>query len=89
MKSYVVGGAVRDELLGLPVKDRDWVVVGATPEEMAAKGFKPGVDFYLAFSPERVDPGNPHYQTNRDHHRRSDQKHRTLSHDHRRRRRQR
>jgi UDP-N-acetyl-D-glucosamine dehydrogenase len=30
---------------------------------LAAKGFKPGVDFYLAFSPERVDPGNPHYQT--------------------------
>jgi tRNA nucleotidyltransferase (CCA-adding enzyme) len=39
MKTYVVGGAVRDELLGLPVKDRDWVVVGATPEEMLAKGF--------------------------------------------------
>lgn len=31
--------------------------------ELAARGFKPGVDFYLAFSPERVDPGNPHYQT--------------------------
>ena len=30
---------------------------------LAAKGFKPGVDFYLAFSPERVDPGNPQYQT--------------------------
>src|SRR6478735_7659217 len=41
LKSYVVGGAVRDELLGVPVKDRDWVVVGATPEEMLAKGFKP------------------------------------------------
>jgi UDP-N-acetyl-D-glucosamine dehydrogenase len=31
--------------------------------ELAARGFTPGVDFYLAFSPERVDPGNPHYQT--------------------------
>ena len=31
MQAYVVGGAVRDELLGLPVVDRDWVVVGATP----------------------------------------------------------
>ncbi len=34
MKIYCVGGAVRDELLGRPVSDRDWVVVGATPEEM-------------------------------------------------------
>ena len=34
MKTYIVGGAVRDELLGLPVADRDWVVVGATPEEI-------------------------------------------------------
>lgn len=34
MKSYLVGGAVRDALLGLPVKDRDWVVVGATPQQM-------------------------------------------------------
>ena len=32
MEIYLVGGAVRDQLLGLPVKDRDWVVVGATPE---------------------------------------------------------
>ena len=37
VKDYVVGGAVRDELLGLPVKDRDYVVVGATPEEMIAR----------------------------------------------------
>ena len=34
MEIYVVGGAVRDEMLGLPVQDRDYVVVGATPEEM-------------------------------------------------------
>lgn len=40
MKIYKVGGAVRDRLLGLPVKDRDWVVVGATPEEMEAQGFR-------------------------------------------------
>ena len=52
MKAYIVGGAVRDELLGLPVKDRDWVVVGATPEEMVAKGFKPvGKDFPVFLHP--------------------------------------
>ena len=52
MKSYIVGGAVRDELLGLPVKDRDWVVVGATPEEMVAAGFKPvGKDFPVFLHP--------------------------------------
>src|SRR5262245_23571254 len=46
MKVYQVGGAVRDELLGLPVKDRDHVVVGATPEEMARLGYRPvGKDF--------------------------------------------
>ena len=36
MQIYMVGGAVRDALLGLPVADRDWVVVGATPEELLA-----------------------------------------------------
>jgi tRNA nucleotidyltransferase (CCA-adding enzyme) len=41
MKIYCVGGAVRDELMGLPVKDRDYVVVGATPEELLAQGFRP------------------------------------------------
>ena len=52
MKAYVVGGAVRDELLGLPVKDRDWVVVGAAPEEMARLGFKPvGRDFPVFLHP--------------------------------------
>jgi tRNA nucleotidyltransferase (CCA-adding enzyme) len=46
VKIYLVGGAVRDELLGLPVKERDYVVVGATPEEMVRLGFKPvGKDF--------------------------------------------
>ena len=38
---FLVGGAVRDELLGLPVKDRDWVVVGSTPAEMEARRFRP------------------------------------------------
>ena len=53
MKSYVVGGAVRDELLGLPVKDRDHVVVGATPEEMVKLGFKPvGKDFPVFLHPQ-------------------------------------
>ena len=52
MKAYVVGGAVRDRLLGLPVQDRDWVVVGATPEEMAAQGYRPvGRDFPVFLHP--------------------------------------
>ncbi|HTP63327.1 MAG TPA: multifunctional CCA tRNA nucleotidyl transferase/2'3'-cyclic phosphodiesterase/2'nucleotidase/phosphatase [Burkholderiales bacterium] len=53
MKSYIVGGAVRDELLGLPVQDRDHVVVGATPEEMTAAGFRPvGKDFPVFLHPQ-------------------------------------
>jgi len=53
VKTYVVGGAVRDELLGLPVKDRDHVVVGATPEEMVKLGYKPvGKDFPVFLHPE-------------------------------------
>ena len=53
MKTYVVGGAVRDELLGLPVKDRDHVVVGATPEEMVKLGYKPvGKDFPVFLHPQ-------------------------------------
>ncbi len=53
MKTYIVGGAVRDELLGLPVKDHDWVVVGATPEDMVARGFRPvGKDFPVFLHPE-------------------------------------
>jgi tRNA nucleotidyltransferase (CCA-adding enzyme) len=49
---YCVGGAVRDELLGLPVADRDYVVVGATPEEMIRRGFKPvGRDFPVFLHP--------------------------------------
>ncbi len=53
MKIYCVGGAVRDALLGLPVRDRDWVVVGATPEMMLAQGFTPvGRDFPVFLHPE-------------------------------------
>ncbi len=53
MKSYVIGGAVRDRLLGLPVRDRDHVVVGSTPEEMRARGFRPvGKDFPVFLHPE-------------------------------------
>jgi tRNA nucleotidyltransferase (CCA-adding enzyme) len=53
VKTYVVGGAVRDELLGLPVQDRDHVVVGATPEEMERLGYKPvGKDFPVFLHPQ-------------------------------------
>ena len=52
MRIYTVGGAVRDELLGLPVQDRDYVVVGASPEAMLAQGFKPvGKDFPVFLHP--------------------------------------
>ncbi|WP_332878014.1 multifunctional CCA addition/repair protein [Massilia sp. S19_KUP03_FR1] len=51
-KTYIVGGAVRDALLGLPIKDRDHVVVGATPEAMLAAGYKPvGKDFPVFLHP--------------------------------------
>ncbi|WP_114971713.1 multifunctional CCA addition/repair protein [Rhodoferax ferrireducens] len=53
MQIYMVGGAVRDALLGLPVKDRDWVVVGATPEALVAQGFLPvGKDFPVFLHPK-------------------------------------
>ena len=53
MKIYAVGGAVRDELLGLPVADRDYVVVGATPSHMVKLGYKPvGKDFPVFLHPE-------------------------------------
>ena len=42
MQIYMVGGAGRDRLLGLPVQDHDWVVVGATPEQMVAQGYPAG-----------------------------------------------
>jgi tRNA nucleotidyltransferase (CCA-adding enzyme) len=53
MKVYKVGGAVRDRLLGLTIKDRDWVVVGSTPEELIELGYKPvGKDFPVFLHPE-------------------------------------
>ena len=53
LTTYVVGGAVRDELLGLPIQDRDYVVVGTTPEAMVAAGFRPvGKDFPVFLHPQ-------------------------------------
>ena len=53
MKSYVVGGAVRDRLLGRPVNDRDWVVVGSTPQAMVEAGYLPvGRDFPVFLHPQ-------------------------------------
>jgi tRNA nucleotidyltransferase (CCA-adding enzyme) len=53
MEIYQVGGSIRDELLGLPVRERDWVVVGATPEEMRALGYRAvGRDFPVFLHPE-------------------------------------
>ena len=53
MKTYLVGGAVRDQLLNRPVHERDWVVVGATEEQMRALGFRPvGKDFPVFLHPE-------------------------------------
>lgn len=52
-QQYLVGGAVRDRLLGYPFSERDWVVVGATPEAMLAAGFKPvGKDFPVFLHPQ-------------------------------------
>jgi tRNA nucleotidyltransferase (CCA-adding enzyme) len=51
-KSYIVGGAVRDRLLGLTIQDRDWVVVGASPDDLLADGFTPvGKDFPVFLHP--------------------------------------
>src|SRR5450631_3219157 len=56
MKIYEVGGAVRDGLLGRANADRDYVVVGGTPEEMVARGFRPvGRDFPVFLHPETND----------------------------------
>ncbi|MGE4378000.1 MAG: multifunctional CCA addition/repair protein [Burkholderiaceae bacterium] len=53
MQIYMVGGAVRDQLLGRPVNDHDWVVVGATPEQMTALGYLPvGRDFPVFLHPQ-------------------------------------
>ncbi|MCM2339854.1 multifunctional CCA addition/repair protein [Rhodoferax sp.] len=56
MQLYMVGGAVRDALMGLPVKDRDWVVVGGTPQHMLDQGFVPvGKDFPVFLHPQTHD----------------------------------
>ena len=53
MEIYLVGGAVRDKLLGLTVTDRDWVVVGTTPDAMLALGYQPvGKDFPVFLHPK-------------------------------------
>ena len=53
MKIFQVGGSVRDDILGVEVNDKDWVVVGSSPEKMIAKGFKPiGKDFPVFLHPE-------------------------------------
>ena len=53
MKIYKVGGAVRDSLMGVKSSDKDWVVVGSSPEEMVSNGFKPiGKDFPVFLHPE-------------------------------------
>ena len=53
LQAYVVGGAVRDRLLGRPVHDRDWVVVGATVQKMLDAGFRPvGRDFPVFLQPQ-------------------------------------
>ena len=53
MKIYLVGGAVRDKILGIPVSDKDYLVVGSSPEEMVKLGFKPiGKDFPVFLHPK-------------------------------------
>jgi tRNA nucleotidyltransferase (CCA-adding enzyme) len=53
MQVYLVGGALRDRLLGRPVRERDWVVVGATPEDLIARGFTPvGREFPVFLHPQ-------------------------------------
>jgi tRNA nucleotidyltransferase (CCA-adding enzyme) len=56
MQTYLVGGAVRDSLMGITGSDRDWVVVGSTPEEMVSLGFTPvGKDFPVFLHPKTKD----------------------------------
>ena len=53
MQIYLVGGAVRDALLGIPFQERDWLVIGATPDDMVAKGYTPvGKDFPVFLHPD-------------------------------------
>jgi tRNA nucleotidyltransferase (CCA-adding enzyme) len=56
MKTYLVGGSVRDEILGLPVTDHDYVVVGSSPDEMVRRGYRPvGKDFPVFLHPENQE----------------------------------
>ena len=56
MKIYLVGGAIRDQLLGLPIGDKDWVVVGSSENEMLASGFrKVGKGFPVFLHPETYE----------------------------------
>ena len=56
MRIYLVGGAVRDKLLGLPIREKDWVVVGASPQELLDQGFKQvGKDFPVFLHPQTGD----------------------------------
>lgn len=56
LQIYLVGGAIRDQLLNLPIKERDWVVVGATPQEMLDKGYRQvGKDFPVFLHPKTHD----------------------------------
>jgi tRNA nucleotidyltransferase (CCA-adding enzyme) len=56
METYLVGGAVRDRLLGLPIREKDWVVVGASPQDMLDQGFKQvGKDFPVFLHPTTKD----------------------------------
>ena len=53
MKIYLVGGAIRDEQLGLPINERDWCVVGAKPEDLLSKGYRRvGKDFPVFLHPK-------------------------------------
>lgn len=55
MKIYLVGGAVRDQIMGLSVKDKDYVVVGSSSEEMVKLGYKPvGKDFPVFLHPKHI-----------------------------------
>jgi tRNA nucleotidyltransferase (CCA-adding enzyme) len=56
MEIYLVGGAVRDEQLGIPVSERDWCVVGSSKTELKSKGFMPvGKDFPIFIHPDSIE----------------------------------
>jgi len=62
MKVYLVGGAVRDQLLGLPVKERDWVVIGGTPDELLKQGYQQVGRDFPGFSASEKPAKNMHWQ---------------------------